>query len=99
MYIFANPLHTLSIFFTITSQDGLEVYEFPNNQIERHYADGLKEIDFPDHTRKVVYPDGLQESYFPDGVSIWKLKTDIRLDTNACILGYTHVYRSAHFFL
>ena len=77
----------------------MEVYEFPNNQIERHYADGLKEIDFPDHTRKVVYPDGLQESYFPDGVSIWKLKTDIRLDTQTYALIYILLHKCALFLL
>uniref|UniRef100_A0A8B9QQW3 Centromere protein J C-terminal domain-containing protein n=1 Tax=Anas platyrhynchos TaxID=8839 RepID=A0A8B9QQW3_ANAPL len=29
---------------------GLEVLQFPNNQIEKHYPDGTQEIVFPDHT-------------------------------------------------
>ena len=73
------------------------MYEFPNNQIERHYADGLKEIDFPDQTRKVVYPDGLQESYFPDGVSNEESHhhTDI-LFLNTLIPTHTHTHTHTH---
>ncbi|XP_037989353.1 centromere protein J-like [Motacilla alba alba] len=32
--------------------DGLEVLQFPNNQIEKHYPDGTPEIVFPDHIEK-----------------------------------------------
>ena len=53
-----------------TFPDGTEVYEFPNKQIERHFANGLKEILFPDKTKKLIYPDGTHESIFPDGVLV-----------------------------
>lgn len=46
-YAQAQTTHT-------TYTDGLEVYEFPNRQIERHYPDGTKEILFPDKTRKII---------------------------------------------
>lgn len=51
-----------------THPDGMEVYEFPNGQVEKHYPDCRKEVIFPDHTRKVIAPDGTQDSYYPDGV-------------------------------
>ncbi|XP_026701691.1 T-complex protein 10A homolog [Athene cunicularia] len=50
--------------------DGLEVLQFPNNQIEKHYPDGTKEIVFPDHTVKCLYSDGLKETFFPDGTVV-----------------------------
>ena len=62
-YCEANTTHT-------SYTTGVEVYEFPNGQTERHHADGLKEIYFPDQTRKLVYPSGVQESTFPDGVQV-----------------------------
>eukprot|EP01039_Chlorochromonas_danica_P001633 gene1633-1782_t len=60
-YAQADTTHT-------SYRDGLEVYEFPNGQVEKHYADGRKEVIFPDQTRKVIETDGIQESHFPDGV-------------------------------
>nr|XP_006814364.1 PREDICTED: centromere protein J-like [Saccoglossus kowalevskii] len=56
--------------------DGLEVLQFPNNQIEKHYPDGTKEITFPDHTIKYLFPNGCEESIFPDG-------TVLRVDKNS----------------
>ena len=53
-----------------TYSNGLEVYEFPNGQVERHHPDGTKEIAFPDRTRKLVLANGLQETHFPDGVKV-----------------------------
>jgi centromere protein J len=53
-----------------THSSGLEVYEFPNAQVERHHPDGIKEIIFPDRTRKLVLADGTQETHFPDGVKV-----------------------------
>ncbi|NXH80917.1 CENPJ protein, partial [Edolisoma coerulescens] len=50
--------------------DGLEVLQFPNNQIEKHYPDGTQEIMFPDHTVKCLYRDGLKETFFPDGTVV-----------------------------
>ena len=53
-----------------TFEDGIEIYEFPNGQVERHFPDGRKEIDFPDKTRKLIHKNGDQESLFPDGVIV-----------------------------
>ncbi|KAJ7411562.1 centromere protein J-like protein [Willisornis vidua] len=50
--------------------DGLEVLQFPNNQIEKHYPDGTQEIVFPDHTVKCLHSDGLKETFFPDGTVV-----------------------------
>ncbi|PKU41537.1 centromere protein j-like [Limosa lapponica baueri] len=50
--------------------DGLEVLQFPNNQIEKHYPDGTQEIVFPDHTVKCLYSDGFKETFFPDGTVV-----------------------------
>ncbi|XP_009889776.1 PREDICTED: putative t-complex protein 10A homolog 2 [Charadrius vociferus] len=50
--------------------DGLEVLQFPNNQIEKHYPDGTQEIVFPDHTVKRLYSDGFKETFFPDGTVV-----------------------------
>ncbi|XP_077996456.1 centrosomal P4.1-associated protein-like [Glandiceps talaboti] len=67
-YAEAKTTHT-------TYPDGLEVLQFPNNQIEKHYPDGTKEITFPDHTIKYLFPNGCEESIFPDG-------TVLRVDKN-----------------
>ncbi|KAI1897506.1 hypothetical protein AGOR_G00083980 [Albula goreensis] len=50
--------------------DGLEVLQFPNNQIEKHHPSGVRELIFPDKTVKHVYPDGREESIFPDGTVV-----------------------------
>jgi len=57
-YRSADTTHT-------TYPDGLQVYAFPNGQIETHYPDGKKDILFPDTSRKMVHPDGHQE-YFSE---------------------------------
>ncbi|XP_010290077.1 PREDICTED: centromere protein J-like [Phaethon lepturus] len=54
----------------IAYPDGLEVLQFPNNQIEKHYPDGTQEIVFPDHTVKCLYSDGFKETFFPDGTVV-----------------------------
>ena len=59
-----------------TFHDGLEVYEFPNGQVEKHFSDGSKEIFFPDNTRKVIHVDGTHESVFPDGVIVREYAND-----------------------
>ncbi|XP_072541365.1 centrosomal P4.1-associated protein [Salminus brasiliensis] len=53
-----------------TYPDGMEVLQFPNNQIEKHFPDGHKEITFPDQTVKNIYPDGREESVLADGTII-----------------------------
>ncbi|XP_063807689.1 centromere protein J [Pseudophryne corroboree] len=62
-YADAQTTHT-------TYPDGLEILQFSNGQIEKHFPDGKKEITFPDQTVKNLYPDGKEESIFPDGTII-----------------------------
>uniref|UniRef100_A0A8B9R694 Centrosomal P4.1-associated protein n=1 Tax=Astyanax mexicanus TaxID=7994 RepID=A0A8B9R694_ASTMX len=62
-YAGAQTTHT-------TYPDGIEVLQFPNNQIEKHFPDGHKEITFPDQTVKNIYPDGREESVLADGTII-----------------------------
>uniref|UniRef100_A0A0C3TSQ0 Centromere protein J C-terminal domain-containing protein n=1 Tax=Guillardia theta (strain CCMP2712) TaxID=905079 RepID=A0A0C3TSQ0_GUITC len=50
-----------------TFPDGIEVFEFSNNQKEKHYPDGRKEILFPDGTLKYIKSNKEEESIFPDG--------------------------------
>ncbi|NXA12072.1 CENPJ protein, partial [Sapayoa aenigma] len=49
--------------------DGLEVLQFPNNQIDRPFYSffSTQEIVFPDHTVKCIYSNGLKEMFFSDG--------------------------------
>ncbi|KAG7463611.1 hypothetical protein MATL_G00178480 [Megalops atlanticus] len=67
-YADAQTTHT-------TYPDGMEVLQFPNSQIEKHFPDGRKEITFPDQTVKNLHPDGEEESVFPDGTII-RVKPD-----------------------
>ncbi|XP_010154794.1 PREDICTED: centromere protein J, partial [Eurypyga helias] len=62
-YADAKTTHT-------TYADGLEVLQFSNGQIEKHYPDGKKEITFPDQTIKNLFTDGQEESIFPDGTIV-----------------------------
>ncbi|XP_029766902.1 T-complex protein 10A homolog 2 [Terrapene carolina triunguis] len=62
-YADAQTTHT-------TYPNGLEVLQFPNNQIEKHHPDGTKEIVFPDQTMKRFYDGGLEETVFPDGTVV-----------------------------
>ncbi|XP_040196492.1 centromere protein J isoform X2 [Rana temporaria] len=62
-YADAQTTHT-------TYPDGIEILQFSNGQIEKHFPDGKKEITFPDQTIKNLYPDGKEESIFPDGTII-----------------------------
>ncbi|XP_009327531.1 PREDICTED: centromere protein J-like [Pygoscelis adeliae] len=65
MYYYADAQTTHTAY-----PDGLEVLQFPNNQIEKHYPDGTQEIVFPDHTVKCLYSDGFKETFFPDGTVV-----------------------------
>ncbi|KAJ3034917.1 hypothetical protein HDV00_004527 [Rhizophlyctis rosea] len=62
IYWYAEPktMHT-------TFKDGLQLYEFDNGQVEKHYPDGTNEITFGDGTVKYSFPNGEEESIFPDG--------------------------------
>uniref|UniRef100_A0A8C5IV19 Centromere protein J C-terminal domain-containing protein n=1 Tax=Junco hyemalis TaxID=40217 RepID=A0A8C5IV19_JUNHY len=59
--------------------DGLEVLQFPNNQIEKHNPYGTQEIVFPDHTVKCLCSDGLKETSFPDGTVVKVKKNRYKL--------------------
>ena len=50
--------------------DGLEVFEFPNKQVETHHASGRKDVLFQDGTVKKIHADGSSETVFVDGVRI-----------------------------
>ncbi|CAM4647136.1 unnamed protein product [Lepidochelys kempii] len=62
-YADAQTTHT-------TYPNGLELLQFPNNQIEKHHPGGTKEIVFPDQTVKRFYDGGLEETVFPDGTVV-----------------------------
>ncbi|XP_078258587.1 centrosomal P4.1-associated protein-like isoform X2 [Rhinoraja longicauda] len=82
-YADAQTTHT-------TYPDGLEVLQFPNNQMEKHYPDGRKEITFPDQTIKYLFADGHEESVFPDGTII-----RVQLDGNK-IIEFNNGQREIH---
>lgn len=52
---------------THTTENDVDIFEFPNGQVERHNKDGTKDIKFPDGTRKIVDADGRSRTRFPDG--------------------------------
>mmetsp|Transcript_27215 Transcript_27215/g.91476 ORF Transcript_27215/g.91476 Transcript_27215/m.91476 type:complete len:277 (+) Transcript_27215:1283-2113(+) len=56
---------------TTDSAARLEVFEFPNGQVERHHGDGSKEISFPDGTQKTVDARGRSKTVFPDGAVVF----------------------------
>ena len=62
-YADAQTTHT-------TYADGLQIFQFANGQVEKHYIDGTKEIQFPDQTIKYLFPDGSAESVFLDGTVV-----------------------------
>ena len=47
-YASADTTHT-------TYPDKVEVFHFPNGQIEKHFPNGIKEIIFPDNTIKYIH--------------------------------------------
>jgi centromere protein J len=75
-YASANTTHT-------TYGNGVEIFEFPNGQTEKHHPNGLKEISFADKTRKVVYPNGDQLSIFPDGKTLRETKDGTIISSDA----------------
>jgi len=68
VYFFAKVGTTQTTF-----SNGVQVFRFANNQVEKHFTDGSKEIRFPDGTVKCLFPSGEEESVFPDG-TIQKLE-------------------------
>jgi centromere protein J len=47
--------------------DGVQVYKFATNQLEKHFPDGTKQVIYPDGILRYVYSDGQEEIFFPDG--------------------------------
>jgi centromere protein J len=64
-YYVAETTHT-------TYPNKLEVYEFSNRQIEKHYPEGTKEILFPDGGVKYISATGQEEIYFGG----WKMEPE-----------------------
>ncbi|TNN53489.1 Centromere protein J [Liparis tanakae] len=62
-YAAAQTTHT-------THPSGVEVFHFPNKQIEKRHPGGKREILFPDQTIKYLEPDGSERTIFPDGASV-----------------------------
>lgn len=50
-----------------TFPDGLQIFQFANGQLEKHFPNKHKEINFPDGTVKKIAPDTGEETIFPDG--------------------------------
>ncbi|KAL7987612.1 hypothetical protein Chor_006531 [Crotalus horridus] len=65
IYYYADAQTTRTIY-----QDGLEVLQFPNDQIEKYHPDGTEEIIFPNQTVKRRYGGGFEETIFPDGTVV-----------------------------
>ncbi|KAL4609136.1 centromere protein J [Arapaima gigas] len=82
-YADAQTTHT-------TYPDGIEVIQFPNSQIEKHFPDGRKEITFPDQTVKNLFPDGKEESIFPDGTIV-----EVQLDGTK-VIRFNNGQREVH---
>eukprot|EP00668_Euglena_longa_P034518 GGOE01044333.1.p1 GENE.GGOE01044333.1~~GGOE01044333.1.p1 ORF type:complete len:704 (-),score=145.80 GGOE01044333.1:444-2516(-) len=70
----------------ITYPNGMQVFEFVNQQLEKHYPDGMKEIAFPDGTIKYIYANGTEESIFPTGTASQSaLRKMIRSSTHVTV--------------
>ncbi|ORX41315.1 hypothetical protein BCR36DRAFT_339697 [Piromyces finnis] len=53
-----------------THTNGIEVFEFPNGQIETKYPDSSIEIIFPDKTIRRIFPDGQEENVYANGIKM-----------------------------
>ncbi|XP_062980521.1 centromere protein J-like isoform X1 [Elgaria multicarinata webbii] len=73
VYYYADAQTTRTIY-----PNGLEVVQFPNNQIEKYHPDGTEEIMFPDQTVKRRYDGGLEETVFPDGTVVKVEKSGVK---------------------
>ncbi|OQR99386.1 centromere protein J [Achlya hypogyna] len=74
-YAAAQTKHT-------TLADQTQVFEFPNHQIEKHFASGVKEITFVDGTTKRIEVNGDEVSVFPDGTRMLERATGFREVSN-----------------
>lgn len=70
-------------------KDGLNVFKFNNNQIEKHYPDGSKFIIFPNGTKRRISKNGNEETIFPDGKiqKSYIKKDNNKYDTDENFLG------------
>ena len=62
-----------------TFKNGINVFKFSNNQIEKHYPDGSKFVIFPNGEKKHISKDGIEENEVDEGtisVNRKKLKKD-----------------------
>ena len=59
--------YTVSGTWHTTHPNGMQVIEFSNKQIERHFPDGSKHITFEDGSSKMIKLSGSEETIFPDG--------------------------------
>ncbi|XP_053238365.1 centromere protein J-like isoform X1 [Podarcis raffonei] len=74
IYYYAETQTTRTVF-----PNGLEVLQFPNNQIEKYHPDGTEEIVFPDQTVKRRYDGGMvEETVFPDGTVVKVEKSGVK---------------------
>ncbi|KAM6466542.1 uncharacterized protein PHA67_012329 [Liasis olivaceus] len=73
IYYYADAQATRTIYV-----DGLEVLQFPNDQIEKYHPDGTEEIIFPDRTVKRRYGGGLEKTIFPDGTVVKVEKNGVK---------------------
>ncbi|XP_076800167.1 uncharacterized protein LOC143445153 [Clavelina lepadiformis] len=68
-----SPDQTITYLYTssgtkhTTHNNGMQVIEFSNKQVERHFPDGSKHISFQDGSSKMIKLDGTEETIYPDG--------------------------------
>lgn len=60
-------VYTVSGTRHITHPNGMQVIEFSNKQVERHFPDGSKHVSFTDGSSKMLKTNGTEETIFPDG--------------------------------
>ena len=64
-----------------TYPDGLNVFKFNNNQVEKHYPDGSKFIIFPNGTKRRIAKEEIEDNYFSDDDEQNNQKNDTKYNT------------------
>lgn len=59
-----------NIWHTTFAENGLEVLEFPDGQVEKRYKDGSTEVSFPDGCVRCTSPFATETVSFPDGTVV-----------------------------
>jgi len=54
----------------IRHRNGVEIFEYPNGQVERNFPDGSKDVRFPDGTKRKILANGAKETIFSDGIRV-----------------------------